>query len=180
MSVQLNAFLSMSNHASWTFDKCLCLCATSFNTLYFIVQHKNSRQHKKYEYEPWKCCSSIRSACLKSKLNTNCKIRRFLSLKWKLGFPFFAAASSPLKPEITACENSLRHNIFQSIVVYICVWVCCTRGTSGPLFGLDIHVGGRRQSIWPPSTVFTSMQSSFNCYYQQALLWHSAMPICCK
>ena len=87
MSVQLNAFLSMSNHASWTFDKCLCLCATSFNTLYFIVQHKNSRQHKKYEYEPWKCCSSIRSACLKSKLNTNCKIRRFLSLKWKLGFP---------------------------------------------------------------------------------------------
>ena len=63
MSVQLNAFLSMSNHASWTFDKCLCLCATSFNTLYFIVQHKNSRQHKKYEYEPWKCCSSIRSAC---------------------------------------------------------------------------------------------------------------------
>ena len=142
MSVQLNAFLSMSNHASWTFDKCLCLCATSFNTLYFIVQHKNSRQHKKYEYEPWKCCSSIQSACLKSKLNTNCKIRRFLSLKWKLGFPFFAAASSPLKPEITACENSLRHNIFQSIVVYICVWVCCTRGTSGPLFGLDIHVGG--------------------------------------
>ena len=72
-------------------------------------------------------------------ISTNCKIRLFES-EVKTGFSFFAAA--PLKPEITACENSLRHNIIQSIVVYICVWVCCTRGTSGPLFGLDIHVGG--------------------------------------
>ena len=56
----------------------------------------------------------------------------------------------------------------------------CARGTSGPLFGLDIHVGGRRQSIWPPSTVFTSMQSSFNCHCHQALVWHSAMPISSK
>ena len=56
----------------------------------------------------------------------------------------------------------------------------CARGTSGPLFGLDIHVGGRWQSIWPPSTVFTSMQSSFNCHCHQALVWHSAMPISSK
>ena len=167
------------------FDKCLCLCAASFNTLYFIVQHTRtlpgqiSRRHKTKEYEPWKFCSFF--SCLKSGLCifsvwylknedddsyneqnpqirvvtivqrftinvpiwrkhktcgycavflvvwcqnwiwvvnilqfflSNVKIKNelwklcsFSCLKSELGFPFFAAATAPLKPEITACEN---------------------------------------------------------------------------
>ena len=37
--LKVNAFLSLSHDGSRSFDKCLCLCVPSFNTLYFIVQH---------------------------------------------------------------------------------------------------------------------------------------------
>ena len=53
------------------------------------------------------------------------------------------------------------------ICVCVCVCVSSARGTSGPLFGLDIHVGGEGwQSICPPSTVFASLGS-----YPSLLLW---------
>ena len=42
--LKVNAFLSLSHDGSRTFDKCLCLCAPSFNTLYFIVQHTQGYQ----------------------------------------------------------------------------------------------------------------------------------------
>ena len=49
--LKVNAFLSLSHDGSRTFDKCLCLCVASFNTLYFIVhpRHKKAtRNDRKY------------------------------------------------------------------------------------------------------------------------------------
>ena len=50
--LKVNAFLSLSHDGSRTFDKCLCLCVASFNTLYFIVQprHKKATRNDKKVY----------------------------------------------------------------------------------------------------------------------------------
>ena len=47
--LKVNAFLSLSHDDSRSFDKCLCLCVPSFNTLYFIVQprHKKATRNDK-------------------------------------------------------------------------------------------------------------------------------------
>ena len=47
--LKVNAFLSLSHDGSRSFDKCLCLCVPSFNTLYFIVQprHKKASRNDK-------------------------------------------------------------------------------------------------------------------------------------
>ena len=47
--LKVNAFLSLSHDGSRSFDKCLCLCMPSFNTLYFIVQprHKKATRNDK-------------------------------------------------------------------------------------------------------------------------------------
>ena len=41
--LKVNAFLSLSHDGSRTFDKCLCLCVASFNTLYFIVHPRHKK-----------------------------------------------------------------------------------------------------------------------------------------
>ena len=78
---------------------------------------------------------------------------------------------------VSACTH-----VFVSVCVWMCVSLYCIYGCvcKGNIWSIvwpGYTCGRRWQSIWPPSTVFTSKQSAFNSYYHQALVCYSAMPI---